>query len=196
MGFPMKECWSGLLVPAPGDFSNTGIEPVSPAWQVDSLPLSHLGRSLRWRSYALSTSYYVIIFQCLEQYLTHRKCSINVSNYSYFSHTFVEKQNEWIKCLLKNLNISEWFPHGSPQSSFFSQGRFFFFFPVQNVLYFTDHSNYHNTLLVLEDCDSNCIFNDFCTVTLTTCLGSLWRVCHCILALIDGFCVSVVFIQS
>ena len=128
MGFPMKECWSGLLVPAPGDFSNTGIEPVSPAWQVDSLPLSHLGRSLRWRSYALSTSYYVIIFQCLEQYLTHRKCSINVSNYSYFSHTFVEKQNEWIKCLLKNLNISEWFPHGSPQSSFFSQGRFFFFF--------------------------------------------------------------------
>ena len=194
----MKECWSGLLFPPPGNLFNTGIEPISPAWQVDSLPLSHLGSPLRWRSCALSTSYYVIIFQCLEQYLTHRKCSINVSNYSYFFHTFVEKQNEWIKCLLKNKYfwmISTW--QSTKQHFFFPrQIFFFFFFSVQNVLYFTDHSNYHKTLLVLEDCDSNCILNDFCTVTPTTCLWSLWWVCHCIFALNDGFCMSIVFIQG
>ena len=129
VGFPMKECWSGLLFPPPGNLFNTGIEPISPAWQVDSLPLSHLGSPLRWRSCALSTSYYVIIFQCLEQYLTHRKCSINVSNYSYFFHTFVEKQNEWIKCLLKNKYfwmISTW--QSTKQHFFFPRQIFFFFF--------------------------------------------------------------------
>ena len=33
----------GLQFPSPGDFSDLGIEPTSPAWQVDSLPLSRLG---------------------------------------------------------------------------------------------------------------------------------------------------------
>ena len=36
-GFPRQEYWSGLPFPSPG------IEPVSSAWQADSLPLSHLG---------------------------------------------------------------------------------------------------------------------------------------------------------
>ena len=31
------------LFPSPGDLPNPGIEPVSPALQADSLPLSHLG---------------------------------------------------------------------------------------------------------------------------------------------------------
>ena len=38
--------WSGFSIPSPGDFSDPGIKPVppaSPALQVDSLPLSHLG---------------------------------------------------------------------------------------------------------------------------------------------------------
>ena len=42
-GFSRQEYWSGLPCPPPGDFSNPGIEPVSPALQVDSLPLSHQG---------------------------------------------------------------------------------------------------------------------------------------------------------
>jgi len=33
---------SGLPFPAPGDLSDPGIEPVSPALQADFLPLSHL----------------------------------------------------------------------------------------------------------------------------------------------------------
>ena len=32
---------------SPGDLPNPGIKPVSPAWQADSLPLSHLGHPLQ-----------------------------------------------------------------------------------------------------------------------------------------------------
>jgi len=43
MGFPRQEYWSGLPCPPPGDLSNPGIEPISPASKVDSLLLSHQG---------------------------------------------------------------------------------------------------------------------------------------------------------
>ena len=38
MGFPRQESWSGLPCLPPGDLSNPGIEPESPALQADSLP--------------------------------------------------------------------------------------------------------------------------------------------------------------
>ena len=38
MGFSRQEYWSGLPFPSPGDLPNPGIEPRSPALQVDSLP--------------------------------------------------------------------------------------------------------------------------------------------------------------
>ena len=44
VGFSRQEYWSGLPCPSPRDFLNPGIEPGSPAWQADSLPLSHQGR--------------------------------------------------------------------------------------------------------------------------------------------------------
>ena len=40
MRFPRQEDWSGLPFPPPGDLLNPGINPASPAWQADSLPLS------------------------------------------------------------------------------------------------------------------------------------------------------------
>ena len=43
MGFLRQEYWSGLPFPSLGDLSDPGIEPMSPAWQVGSLPLSHQG---------------------------------------------------------------------------------------------------------------------------------------------------------
>ena len=49
VGFSRQEYWSGLPFPPPGDPPNPGIELVSPAspwemdWEVNSLPLSHLG---------------------------------------------------------------------------------------------------------------------------------------------------------
>ena len=41
MGFPRQEYWSGLPSPPSGDLLDPRIEPASPAWQVDSLPLNH-----------------------------------------------------------------------------------------------------------------------------------------------------------
>ena len=43
MGFPRQKYWSGLSFPSPGDLPDPEIEPMSPAWQADSLLLIHLG---------------------------------------------------------------------------------------------------------------------------------------------------------
>ena len=43
MGFPRQDYWSGLPFSSPGDLPDPGIKLVSPALQMDSLPLSHLG---------------------------------------------------------------------------------------------------------------------------------------------------------
>ena len=43
MGFPRQEYWSGLPFPSPGDLPDPGIERMSSALQVDSLPLNHQG---------------------------------------------------------------------------------------------------------------------------------------------------------
>ena len=43
MGFSRQEYWSGLPCPPPGDLSDPGIEPTTPALQADSLLLSHWG---------------------------------------------------------------------------------------------------------------------------------------------------------
>ena len=42
MGFPRQEYPNGLPFPSSGDLPDPGIESASPAWQVDSLPLSQL----------------------------------------------------------------------------------------------------------------------------------------------------------
>ena len=41
--FSRQEYWRGLPFLSPGDLSDLGMEPMSPALQVDSLPLSHWG---------------------------------------------------------------------------------------------------------------------------------------------------------
>ena len=45
---PGKDTRVGCLLPPPGDLPNPGIEPVSPALQADSLPLSYEGRPRGW----------------------------------------------------------------------------------------------------------------------------------------------------
>ena len=41
-GVYRQEYWSGLSLPSPGSLPNSGIEPITPALQVNSLPLSPL----------------------------------------------------------------------------------------------------------------------------------------------------------
>ena len=44
MEFSRQEYWSGLPFPFPGDLPHLGIEPRSPALQVDSLPSEPPGK--------------------------------------------------------------------------------------------------------------------------------------------------------
>ena len=44
MGFSRQEYWSGLPCPPPGDLPSPGIEPRSPALQMDSLPSEPPGK--------------------------------------------------------------------------------------------------------------------------------------------------------
>ena len=44
MGFSRQEYWSGLPFPSPGDVSNQGIEPRSPALYADALPSEPPGK--------------------------------------------------------------------------------------------------------------------------------------------------------
>ena len=60
-GFPRQEYWSGLPFPSPGDLLNPGIKPMSPALQVDSFLLSHLGNSARTASLFRTAS---LLFSC------------------------------------------------------------------------------------------------------------------------------------
>ena len=46
MGSPRQEYWSEFPSPPPGDLSNRGIEPASPALAGSSLPLCHLGKDV------------------------------------------------------------------------------------------------------------------------------------------------------
>ena len=46
MGFSREEYWSGLPFPSPGDLSNPGIEPRSPAMQADALTSEPPGKLL------------------------------------------------------------------------------------------------------------------------------------------------------
>ena len=44
MGFSRQECWSGLPFPSPGDLTDPGIKPGSPALQADTLPTEPPGK--------------------------------------------------------------------------------------------------------------------------------------------------------
>ena len=77
MRLPRQEYWSGLSLPSPGDLTDPGIEPVFPAVQEDSLPLSHQGRKpapftlgvqslnhLTAREVPLTASFYIFLVPC------------------------------------------------------------------------------------------------------------------------------------
>ena len=56
MGFSRQEYWSGLPCPPPGDLPDPGIEPASPALQVDSLPTEPPGKPL-WDVFRVKGAY-------------------------------------------------------------------------------------------------------------------------------------------
>ena len=54
MGFSREEYWSGLPCPPPGDLPSPGIESMSPALQVDSLPFEPPGKPMNTTEVFLS----------------------------------------------------------------------------------------------------------------------------------------------
>ena len=78
MGFSRQEYWGGLLFPSPGDLSNPGIEPRSPALQADSLPSEPRGKPIiylgSWLKLGVSDSktfLFLCAFYCLLENLGH-----------------------------------------------------------------------------------------------------------------------------
>ena len=57
VGFSRQEYWSGLSFPSPGYLPDLGIELMSPAWQVDSLPLYHLESPLEMKFLAFYSDF-------------------------------------------------------------------------------------------------------------------------------------------
>ena len=56
MGFSRQEHWSGLPFPSPGDLSDTGSGPRSPALQADSLPSEPPGKPAGAAVHAVTSS--------------------------------------------------------------------------------------------------------------------------------------------
>ena len=74
VGFPRQEYWSGLPFPSPVYLPNPGIEPISPALQADSLPLSHQGSPVKKAQHGKST-----LFQLKQKgWQTNRSSKVDV----------------------------------------------------------------------------------------------------------------------
>ena len=61
MGLPRHEYWSGWPSSTPGNLPDPGVEPALLRWQVDSLPVSHLGsRQLKSSWHECLEIYYIL----------------------------------------------------------------------------------------------------------------------------------------
>ena len=64
MGFSRQEYWSGLPFPSPGDLSDPGTEPVSPALQADTLRSEPPGKPHILIKLCVHTRVYVCMLVC------------------------------------------------------------------------------------------------------------------------------------
>ena len=71
MEFSRPEYWSGSPFPSPGDLPNPGIEPKSPALQVDSSPAEPPGKPKNTRMGSLSLLQWIFPTQESNQGLLH-----------------------------------------------------------------------------------------------------------------------------
>ena len=86
MRFSRQEYWSGLPFPSPGDLPDPGIEPASPASQVDSLLTEPLGKTL-WSTFQL-VCMYVCVCAYTQETLMYMYMHMHVYIYIY-THTLI-----------------------------------------------------------------------------------------------------------
>ena len=79
MGFSRQEYWSGLPFPSPGDLTDPGIEPGSPALQADSLPSEPPGKPMciHKKEYLVIQRNKVLIYMTTQTNLEMMPCEIN-----------------------------------------------------------------------------------------------------------------------
>ena len=75
MGFSRQEYWSGLPFPSPGDLPDLGNKLVSPALQVDSLPVNHQG-SPTWQ--IVGIKYILILFLSPQSFKDKRLVNVKI----------------------------------------------------------------------------------------------------------------------
>ena len=102
-GILQEEYWSGLPCPPSGDVLHTGIELASPAFQVDSVPLSHQVIPILL---ILITKYWLYSSCC-----TTLPCSLFIHSGLYLlfpigNHKFVLRICESVSFLLYSLVVS------------------------------------------------------------------------------------------
>ena len=92
-GFSRQEHWSGLPCPSPGDLSNTGIEPGSPALQADSLLSEPLGKPKNTGVGSLSLLQMIFLTQESNWGFLHCRQILNQLSYqrSPTSHSLIAK---------------------------------------------------------------------------------------------------------
>ena len=98
MGFPRQEYWSGLSFPPPGDLPDPGIKPpssVSPAFKVDSLPLSHLGSLFLFFLIGAYLLYNVVLVSAVQQSesVVHIHISTLFKFYFHIGHYSTEESS-------------------------------------------------------------------------------------------------------
>ena len=81
MEFSRPEYWSGWPFPSPGDLPNSGIEPRSPALQVDSLPAELEGKHKNTTVGSLSLPQPIFLTQELNWGLLHCRSVLYQLNY-------------------------------------------------------------------------------------------------------------------
>ena len=92
-GFFRQECWNGLPFSSPGDLTDPGIEPGSPASQADSLPAEPPGKPFQFKGG------------------TKQRHTGNKANYGhsllkdFCPYLFCKVNNHSLMCLLGNLNF-------------------------------------------------------------------------------------------
>ena len=97
MGCSRQEHWGGLPCPPPGDLPYPGIEPTSPALQVDSLPLNNQEAQLN-----ISTLYNLVFCYSFKK-LKVKLYIISLSYMMLFKHSFkIRKIQSYFKYKPKN----------------------------------------------------------------------------------------------